>query len=39
MDAHGEELQGVWEIEPGAKVIENFALPEPTAFYPPAVLE
>jgi hypothetical protein len=29
-DALGEELQVVWEIEPGAEVIEKVASPEPT---------
>src|SRR5262245_23996897 len=38
-DALGEELQVVWEIEPGAAVIEKVALPEPTAFDPPARLD
>ena len=31
-DALGEELQVFWEIEPGAKVIEKVALPDPTGF-------
>ncbi len=31
----GEELQVIWEIEPGAKIIEKVALPEPTGFNPP----
>ena len=31
-DGLGEELQVVWEIEPGARVIEKVALPEPTGF-------
>ena len=30
-DALGEELQVIWEIEPGAQVIEKVALPEPAA--------
>ena len=34
-DGLGEELQVVWEIEPGAKVIERVALPEPTEFDSP----
>ena len=38
-DALGEELQVVWEIEPGAKVIEKVALPEPTGFDPPERLD
>jgi hypothetical protein len=33
-DGLGEELQVIWEIEPGAKVIEKVALPEPTGFDP-----
>ena len=28
-DALGEELQVIWELEPGASVIEKIALPEP----------
>ena len=38
-DALGEELQVIWEIEPGAKVIEKVALPEPTGFDLPARLD
>ena len=38
-DALGEELQVVWEIEPGAKVIEKVALPEPTGFDAPDRLD
>src|SRR5438094_1553596 len=38
-DALGEELQVIWEIEPGALVIEKVALPEPTGFDPPARLD
>ena len=38
-DALGEELQVVWEIEPGATVIEKVALPEPTGFDPPDRLD
>ena len=38
-DALGEELQVVWEIEPGAKVIEKVALPEPTGFDSPDRLD
>src|SRR5438094_2477087 len=33
-DALGEELQVIWQIEPGAQVIEKVALPEPTGFDP-----
>src|SRR6201984_3105473 len=38
-DGLGEELQVIWEIEPGAKVIEKVALPEPTGFDPPDNLD
>jgi hypothetical protein len=38
-DSLGEESQVMWEIEPGAKVIEKVALPEPTGFEPPASFE
>src|SRR3954463_1826032 len=38
-DALGEELQVVWQIEPGAMVIEKVALPEPTGFDPPDKLD
>jgi hypothetical protein len=38
-DALGEELQVIWEIEPGAQVIEKIALPEPTGFDPPDKLD
>jgi hypothetical protein len=38
-DALGEELQVVWEIEPGAQIIEKVALPEPTGFDPPERLD
>ena len=31
-DGLGEELQVVWEVEPGAKVIERVALPESMPF-------
>src|SRR5690349_3417905 len=34
-DALGEELQVIWEIEPGARLIERSALPEPTGFDAP----
>ncbi len=37
-DALGEELQVVWELEPGASVMEKVALPEPTGFDAPARL-
>lgn len=38
-DGLGEELQVVWEIEPGAQVIEKVALPEPTGFDAPDKLD
>src|SRR4051794_10111412 len=38
-DALGEELQVVWQVEPGAAVIEKVALPEPTGFDPPDRLD
>src|SRR6516225_4324304 len=38
-DGLGEELQVIWEIELGAKVIEKVALPEPTGFDPPDKLD
>ncbi len=38
-DALGEELQVVWEIEPGAKLIEKVTLPEPTGFDSPDRLD
>ncbi len=38
-DALGEELQVIWEIEPGAQVIEKIALPEPTGFDDPCRLD
>lgn len=38
-DALGEELQVIWELEPGAGVIERTALPEPGAFDPPDRLD
>jgi SNF2 family DNA or RNA helicase len=38
-DALGEELQVIWEIEPGAQVIEKIALPEPTGFDDPVRLD
>jgi hypothetical protein len=34
-DALGEELQVVWELEPGAQVHEGMALPEPKGFDDP----
>ncbi|HEX2915466.1 MAG TPA: DISARM system SNF2-like helicase DrmD [Chloroflexia bacterium] len=38
-DGLGEELQVIWEIEPGAEIIEKPALPLPTGFDTPARLE
>jgi hypothetical protein len=38
-DALGEELQVIWELEPGAQVIEKIALPEPTGFDDPQRLD
>lgn len=38
-DALGEELQVIWEIEPGARVIDRVALPEPVGFDPPDRLD
>jgi Helicase conserved C-terminal domain/SNF2-related domain len=38
-DALGEELQVIWELEPGAQVIEKVALPDPTGFDVPDRLD
>src|SRR5271157_6066384 len=38
-DALGEELQVIWELEPGAQVMEKVALPEPAGFDPPDRLD
>lgn len=38
-DALGEDLQVIWELEPGALAIEKMALPEPRGFDQPAHLE
>ncbi|MEI8196821.1 MAG: SNF2-related protein, partial [Phycisphaerae bacterium] len=38
-DGLGEELQVIWEIEPGAKTIEKIALPEPTGLDDPQRLD
>src|SRR5437660_4457040 len=38
-DGLGEELQVIWELEPGAKAIERSPLPEPTGFDPPDRLD
>jgi hypothetical protein len=34
-DALGEELQVIWELEPGARTVEKVALPEPTGLDAP----
>ncbi len=38
-DGLGEELQVMWELEPGAAIIEQIALPAPTGFDSPARLD
>src|SRR5215468_2738163 len=38
-DALGEELQVIWEIEPGAQAREKAELPEPTDFDAPERLD
>ena len=38
-DGLGEELQIVWEIEPGAKIVEKVALPDPSDFDSPEKLD
>lgn len=38
-DGMGEEVQVVWEIEPGAKIVERVALPVPTGFDSPDKLD
>lgn len=38
-DALGEELRVVWELEPGARVLEKAALPEPNGFDEPRRLD
>src|SRR5262249_29630521 len=38
-DALGEELQVIWEIEPGARAFEKMELPQPKGFDQPAHLE
>jgi len=38
-DALGEELQVIWELEPGARVLERVALPDPTGFDDPERLD
>lgn len=38
-DAMGEEWQVIWELEPGARVFEQSALPAPNAFDAPAMYD
>jgi hypothetical protein len=38
-DGLGEELQVVWEVEPGARVVEKIALPTAEDFDPPETLD
>ena len=38
-DALGEELQVIWEIEPGARGRDQSTLPSPTGFDPPRRLD
>jgi hypothetical protein len=38
-DALGEELQVIWEVEPGARVLEKVTLPEPTGLDDPRRLD
>src|SRR4051794_2958129 len=38
-DGLGEELNVIWELEPGARIVERVALPEPTGFDPPDQLD
>ncbi|KAB8145738.1 helicase [Chloroflexia bacterium SDU3-3] len=38
-DALGEELQVIWELEPGARVLDQQALPAPEGFDDPARLD
>lgn len=38
-DAEGEELQVIWELEPGAYTYEKIELPSPTGFDDPARLD
>lgn len=38
-DALGEQLQVVWEIEPGARILERAGLPHPDGFDDPARLD
>ena len=38
-DGLGEELNVIWELEPGARLVEKVALPDPTGFDPPDRLD
>jgi SNF2 family DNA or RNA helicase len=38
-DGLGEEINVIWELEPGARVVEKVALPDPTGFDPPDQLD
>jgi SNF2 family DNA or RNA helicase len=38
-DGLGEELNVIWELEPGARVVEKVAMPDPTGFDPPDRLD
>ncbi|WP_376796421.1 DISARM system SNF2-like helicase DrmD [Thermogemmatispora sp.] len=38
-DALGEELEVIWELEPGARIVEERALPEPDGFDAPERLD
>ncbi len=38
-DGLGEELSVLWELEPGARVVEKVALPDPTGFDSPERLD
>lgn len=38
-DGLGEEIQVISELEPGARIVEKVAQPEPTGFDPPAQLD
>ncbi len=38
-DGLGEELTVIWELEPGARVVDEVTLPDPTGFDPPDQLD
>jgi superfamily II DNA or RNA helicase len=38
-DALGEELQVIWEVEPGARILDNASLPDLSGFDTPARLD